>query len=96
MYCGNKRCGNAKDTGASATSTNEPAIKVGDFVSFKMQKYEDEIPQIGKVIVYDGRKITVEWWTGTYSTTWTECRQKGTILTEELDVEAVLQPVTLT
>ena len=82
----------AKDTSASATSTNEPqpAIKVGDFVFFKMKKYEHEIPQIGKVIAYDGSKITVEWWTGTYSTTWTECRHKGTVLTEELDEEVVL------
>ena len=39
---------------------------VGDFVALRLVKYEDEIPQIGKVLEVDNMNVTVEWWIGGY------------------------------
>ena len=42
----------------------------GDFVALSLFKYEDEIPQIGRVVAVDEINVTIEWWIGSYHTTW--------------------------
>ena len=65
------------------TEASKPELKigeagVGDFVALRLEKYEDEIPQIAKVVGKDGFDVTVEWWVGTYSNLWTEWKEKKT------------------
>lgn len=45
-------------------------FKCGDFVAVYLEKYKDEVPQIGKIVKEDSsNSIEVEWWTGSYSGT---------------------------
>ena len=70
---------------------------VGDFVALRLSKYEDEIPQIGKVVKVDEMNVTIEWWIGNYSKTWICWRQeKGEPVTETVPRNAVIHKVTFT
>ena len=39
--------------------------------------------------------MTIQWWEGTYSGPWKECKSKGEVLTEEVNKDAVLKEVQL-
>ena len=73
----------------------EKRIAPGSYVAMRLQKYCNEIPQIGRVLTIDGECLTIQWWEGTYSGTWKECKSKGEVLTEEVNKDAVLKEVQL-
>ena len=49
-------------------------------VSLRLHKYELDIPQIGKIVRLNTLDVTVEWWIGSYSSTWIEWKEKGTVM----------------
>ena len=57
--------------GEGPSTVNEHPVhkfQCGDFVAVYLDKYKDEVPQIGKVLREDSSNtIEVEWWTGSYS-----------------------------
>lgn len=48
-------------------------------VALSLQKYADDLPQIGKVVNLTDMDVTVEWWIGSYSSAW---EQDGDIYTK--------------
>ena len=83
------------------TEASKPELKigeagVGDFVALRLVKYEDEIPQIAKVVRKDGFDVTVEWWVGTYSNLWTEWKEKKQVVKETVPRNAIIMKVQLT
>ena len=69
----------------------------GDFVALRLSKYEDEIPQIGRVVAVDQMDVTIEWWIGSYHTTWI-CwkKDRGEPITETVPKNAVIYKVNFT
>ena len=69
----------------------------GDFVALRLSKYEDEIPQIGRVVAVDEMNVTIEWWIGSYRTTWI-CWKKnsGEPIKETVPKNAVIYKVNFT
>lgn len=69
----------------------------GDFVALRLSKYDDEIPQIGRVVAVDEMDVTIEWWIGSYNTTWI-CwkKEKGEPIIETVPKNAVIYKVTFT
>ena len=55
----------------------------GDFVALRLAKYEDEIPQIGKVVMVDDMNVTIEWWIGRFNSTWICWRKHKGVPVEE-------------
>ena len=45
-------------------------------VALCLQKYADDLPQIGKVVNLTDMDVTVEWWIGSYSSTWNNGRKE--------------------
>ena len=66
-------------------------------VALRLHKYADEIPQIGKIIGMTDLDVTVEWWVGSYSDTWMQWKERGSVITETIPRNAVLySPVAFT
>ena len=66
-------------------------VVVGDLVALRMAKYDDEIPQIARVIVVEELDVTVEWLIGRYHDTWKEWKTDGTVVTESLPRNAIIK-----
>ena len=49
------------------SSSLSPAISSDAIVAVYLEKYSDEIPQIGKVCKLDDDNVEIEWYTGCYS-----------------------------
>ena len=88
------------DTRTSSSSKSGP-VKLGDIVACYLTKYDDEEPQIGKVVsLKPANKVDVQWMHGSYSDPWILCRQKrGRTMEpwiEEIDQANMLYPIELT
>ena len=59
-------------------------------VALRLHKYEDEVPQIGKVVDLTEMDVTVEWWVGTYHSTWIEWKERGEVIKETFPQNAIL------
>ncbi len=59
-------------------------------VALRLDKYADEIPQIGKVVKLTDMDVTVEWWIGCYSDTWREWKERGAVVTETFPRNAII------
>ena len=59
-------------------------------VSLRLHKYELDIPQIGKIVSLNTLDVTVEWWIGSYSSTWIQWKEKGTVIEETFPRNAIL------
>ena len=66
------------------------STQVGQFAAIKLQKYNDEIPQIGKVKNVREKEIQVEWWTGRWNNTWRMWKTKGAVNIETFPRTAIL------
>ncbi len=66
-------------------------MKIGSMVALRLHKYEDEIPQIGKVVEVAELDVTVEWWVGTYHSTWIEWKERGQVIQETFPQNAILR-----
>ena len=68
----------------------------GDFVALRLNKYDDEIPQIGRVMKVDESDVTIEWWVGIYSSPWICWKQRGEPVEETFTKNAVIYRVKFT
>ena len=55
------------------------STQVGQFAAMKLKKYNDEIPQIGKVKNVREKEIQVEWWIGRWNNTWRMWKTRGAV-----------------
>ena len=89
-------------TNGSEYIVNSETIEVGMIVACYLSEYEDEEPQIGKVVALekDSDNAIIEWMTGTYSEPWVvyKYRTGGSYSTwrETVPITLTLFPITLT
>lgn len=89
-------------TNGSEYIVNSETIEVGMIVACYLSEYEDEEPQIGKVVALekDSDNAIIEWMTGTYSEPWVvyKYRTGGSYSTwrETVPITSILFPITLT
>jgi len=79
---------------AQRVVTPNPRIgvaEVGQFVALRLAKYDDEIPQIAKVVRIDGSNVTVEWWMGSFSDNWREWKEKNKVIQETFHRNAIIK-----
>lgn len=69
----------------------ENPVKRGSMVALRLHKYKDEIPQIGRVMEITELDITVEWWVGTYHSTWIEWKDRGKAIRETFPRNAIIR-----
>ena len=50
-------------TPTSSTQSSK-APMIGEFAALRLKKYEDEIPQVGKVVGMNDLELNIEWWMG--------------------------------
>ena len=67
-----------------------PSISYGTIAAFRLAKYFDEIPQIGKVTNIDKETVTVQWYIGGYNNLWIEWKKDGKVQTEIVPKNAVI------
>ena len=63
----------------------------GTFVALRLAKYDDEIPQLAKVVSVSDMDVRIEWWTGRYRDVWTEWKVKGKVVQETFPRNAVIR-----
>lgn len=84
------------------TETPTPTLEVGkaevgQFVALRLVKYDDEVPQIAKVVGLDDMDVTVQWWLGRYHENWREWKKKDRVVEEKLPRNAIIKSgITLT
>ena len=71
-------------------------IQVGQFVVLKLLQYQEDLPQIGKVIQIDASSVTVNWLVGSYSGTFGYWKEKGKVISGEYPLRAVVCSIKLT
>ena len=62
----------------------------GKMVALCLHKYKDDLPQIGKVVKLTEMEVTVEWWIGTYHSTWIKWKERGKVIQETFPRNAIL------
>lgn len=62
--------------------------------------YRDEIPQIGKLVAVSSSDVVIEWWSGTYTSTWRALTKRvgrsSEPWTERVSKSSVLFEISLT
>lgn len=72
------------------------SVKIGDFVATRLSKYDDEIPQIGRVLEIMELDVTIEWWIGRYSSTWNVWKTNDEPNKETIPKNAIIRILVLT
>ena len=70
-------------------------INRSKFAALRLAKYNDEIPQIGKIIDIQEFNVTIEWWIGTYSTNWMPWKSNGQLNLETVHENAIIMTLEL-
>ena len=85
-------------TGAANPATYSVGESCWDFCCTVSQKYDDEIPQVARMIsIADEEEVTVEWWIGGWSKTWVQWKTKGVPNTEVVHKNSIIMtPIELT
>ena len=86
---------------AAETQSPQPLVvwekAVGAFGALCLVKYDDEIPQIAKIVLLTELAATIEWWNGGWTATWTQWKTKGVPNTETVSRNAIVMiPIKLT
>ena len=68
-----------------------PEIWPGSFVALRLVKYDDEVPQLAKVVRVSDMDVTVDWWTGRFRDVWTEWKVKGKVVRETYPRNAIIR-----
>ena len=92
-----KKKSSAPDIG-SKEQTPEPddksdvqtTVQKGSMVALCLQKYADDLSQIGKVVNLTDMDVIVEWWIGSYSSTWEQWKERGVVITETFTRNAII------
>lgn len=86
--------------GQEVTPAQKPKISSGMMVACFVVEYRDEIPQIGNILEVTDDQVKLQWWTGTYSGTWTALTRKegrkSVPWTEIVPLSSILFEVSLT
>ena len=64
---------------------------LGEFVALRLSKYDDEIPQIGKVVSISEQDVLIQWWIGSYYDTWREWREKNQPVQEKMHRNSIIK-----
>ena len=81
--------------GSNTQSSKAPII--GEFVALRLKKYEDEIPQVGKVVGMNDLELDIEWWIGGWGINWTQWKTRGQPNIETVHKNAIIMaPIVLT
>lgn len=72
-----------------SSDTNKKPV-VGKFAALRLKKYDDEVPQLGKVTAIDDLEVNVEWWIGRWTDTWTVWKQRGKPVTEAVHKNGII------
>ena len=51
-------------------------LEVGQFAALCLHKYDDEIPQLAKILSVSDMEVNVEWWIGGWSNNWSDLRSR--------------------
>lgn len=65
--------------------------EIGEFVALRLAKYDDEVPQIAKVVAMDELNVTVQWWMGSFSDSWREWKEKKKVVEETFHRNAIIK-----
>ena len=65
-------------------------------MALRLVKYDDEIPQIARVIGLSELDVTIEWWIGRYTSTWVEWKTGGEFNIETVPKNAIIKILQLT
>lgn len=71
------------------------SVHVGNLIALKIEKYREELPQIGKVVAIDEASVTVNWLIGSYSGIFTYWKERGEIIQEVFPLRGVICPIKL-
>ena len=64
---------------------------IGDFVALRLAKYDDEVPQVAKVVKIDEMEVTVQWWMGSFSDCWREWKDRNVVVEETFHRNAIIK-----
>ena len=65
-------------TPGAQTDTNPPVnIEIGHFAALRLKEYDDEVPQIARVMAIRELDLDIEWWIGRYNDTWNQWKTRG-------------------
>ena len=79
------------DDGDSEAHSQIGEAGVGEFVALRLFKYNDEIPQIGKVVELDEMNVTIEWWIGTFRDIWRQWKEKKNVVKETFHRNTIIK-----
>lgn len=79
-----KRKQTSQEKNCDQNKTQDVEIRTGNLVATTLAKYEDEIPQIRRILKVDNMNVTIEWWIGRYSSTRNVRKTNGEPNTEKL------------
>ena len=65
--------------------------EIGEFVALRLAKYDDEVPQIAKVVALDELNVTVQWWMGSFSDNWREWKENKKVVEETFHRNAIIK-----
>lgn len=71
-------------------------VHIGDFVALKIMQYHEDLPQIGKVVEITESSVSVDWLVGSYSSTFSFWKEKGTVIREIFPLRGIVCPLKLT
>lgn len=63
-------------TDTSSTAESDIPIKAGNIVACYLEKYQDEEPQLAKILEVNFDKVQVQWLKGSYYDPWSPCELK--------------------
>ena len=71
--------------------TSVPVVPlIGEFAALRLKEYDDEVPQIAKVVSIDELEVNIEWWIGGWTKTWNQWKTKGQVNTATVHKNAII------
>ena len=63
--------------GEQVASRKPSELVVGQMVATHLEEYSNEWPQVGEVTSIDGDSVELRWFTGTYTSKWTQIKVRA-------------------
>ena len=84
-------------TPGAQTDTNPPVnIEIGHFAALRLKEYDDEVPQIARVMAIRELDLDIEWWIGRYNDTWNQWKTRGQPNVQTVHKNAIIMaPISL-
>ena len=65
-------------------------LEVGKFAALRLHKYDDEVPQLARILSIGEMEVNIEWWIGGWSNNWSPWKTRGVINTESVHRNAII------